>query len=143
MEEELYTISNKLIKKYFGNHNSLKNFLDTINYEKNNDLNDDDEYNINIMDHLNIPLLVRQVATNFYVTSNNNENIVDTSYEINQKLLHNSYIKHCLKEYKLNYVNYNISKCLFYKFNIFIKLLQKQKKSLPIEIILEIKKYIF
>jgi len=145
MQEQLFYNYNKLIKKNFGNHDSLKNFLQT-NLKKmtTNETNYDDENDINIIDYLNVPLLVRQVATIIYTDPNNEHRIIDTSHEMNQKLLHNSYINHCLKEYKLKYEIYKKEKYLFYKFYLFVKIIQKMKHIiLPIEIILEIKKYIF
>jgi len=148
MENQLFYNYNKLVKKHFGNHNSLKNFLKTINLKKINEngenYNDENEDDIDIIDYLNIPLLVRQVATTIYTDPDDNSHIIDTSYEINQKLMYNSYINHCLKEYKLKYTMYKKDKYLFYKFYLFTKIIKKNKNfMLPIELILEIKKYIF
>ena len=81
------------------------------------------------------PILCRQVATK--ITYDETEGrIIDSSIIINEKYRHEAYVRHCLKEYLVKYGSYKNSLKKIY----FGKILFKTK--LPMEIILEILKYI-
>ena len=124
--------NNSLVHECFGNHDSLKKYLYILKYEQNNDTLDGID-----MKYLMPPILCRQLASIF--TTDGYGNIVESSYEINQKLLHNSKVKHCLDEYELKYKKYSENKILLNKFNQFAK---KHDNLLPYEILLEIKSYV-
>lgn len=84
------------------------------------------------------PVLCRQVAT--YITYDELLDIfIDGSIETNEKLRHEAYIRECSNEYLRKYKNYNIIKKNIYSAKMFERLM---KNILPMEIILEIKKYI-
>jgi hypothetical protein len=105
-------MSNKIIKKNFKE--------ETKNYR------------------INLPILYRQVATN--IIYNEELNIfIDNSEEINDISRLKAYLKECSKEYLKKYNNYNNCKKLFYSSNMFKRLM---KNKLPIEIILEVVKYL-
>jgi hypothetical protein len=105
-------MSNKIIKKNFKE--------ETKNY------------------HINLPILYRQVATNIIYDEEFNI-FIDNSEEINDISRLKAYLKECSKEYLKKYNNYNNCKKIFYSTNMFKKLM---KNKLPIEIILEIIKYL-
>jgi hypothetical protein len=87
---------------------------------------------------INLPILYRQVATN--IIYNEELNIfIDNSEEINDISRLKAYLKECSKEYLKKYNNYNNCKKLFYSSNMFKRLM---KNKLPIEIILEVMKYL-
>jgi hypothetical protein len=84
------------------------------------------------------PILCRQVAT--HIIYNEELNIfVDGSIEINNILRREAYIRECLNEYLKKYENYKNYKKIFYSINIFKKIM---KNKFPIEIILEVLKYL-
>ena len=88
--------------------------------------------------HLHLPILYRQVATN--IIYNEDLNIfIDNSEEINNILRLKACLKECSKEYLKKYNNYNNCKKIFYLTNTFKRLM---KNKLPIEIILEVIKYL-
>lgn len=84
------------------------------------------------------PVLYRQVAMR--MTYDESLNIFtcenDDLKEMNQISMNKAYTKECLKEFKKKYNQY---KKIFHSINIFKKII---KNKLPIEIVLEVIKYI-
>jgi hypothetical protein len=97
-----------------------KNFKETKNYR------------------INLPILYRQVATHI-IYDEGLGIFIDNSEEINNISRFKAYLKECSKEYLKKYNNYNNCKKLFYLSNMFKRLM---KNKLPIEIILEVIKYL-
>jgi hypothetical protein len=107
-------MSTKIIKKYFKEETD-KLYID-----------------------LPIPILHRQIATNIIYDEELNI-FIDNSEEINNIFRIKAYLSECSKEYLKKYNNYNNCKKIFYSTNIFKRII---KNRLPIEIILEIIKYL-
>jgi hypothetical protein len=87
---------------------------------------------------IHLPILHRQIATNIIYYEELGI-FIDNSEEINNIFRIKAYLSECSKEYLKKYNNYNNCKKLFYSTNIFKKII---KNRLPIEIILEIIKYL-
>ena len=105
-------MSNKIIKKNFKE--------ETTNFD------------------IQLPILYRQVATHI-IYDEGLDIFIDNSEEINDISRLKAYLKECSKEYLKKYNNYNNYKKLFYSSNMFKRLM---KNKLPIEIILEVIKYL-
>jgi hypothetical protein len=84
--------------------------------------------------YIHMPILHRQIATNI-IYNEELDIFIDNSEEINNILRMKAYLSECSKEYLKKYIKYNNYKIT----NIFKRMM---KNKLPIEIILEIIKYI-
>lgn len=89
--------------------------------------------------HIYLPILHRQVATHI-IYDEEFDIFIDNSEEINNISRLKACLRECSKEYLKKYDNYNNCKKIFYSTNMFKRLM---KNKLPIEIILEVIKYLY
>jgi hypothetical protein len=84
------------------------------------------------------PILCRQVATHIIYDPSLNI-FIDGSMDVNNILRQKAHIRECSREYLKKYKDYKNYKKIFYSIKMFEKIM---KNKLPIEIILEVVKYL-
>lgn len=86
-----------------------------------------------------IPILYRQVATRIIYNERLNT-LIDLSIDTNTIWRQKAYMKKMMDEYVKKYSDYKNNKKIFYSVKLFKNIM---KNKIPLEIILEIIKYIF
>jgi hypothetical protein len=87
----------------------------------------------------NAPLLYRQVATRIIYNEQLNT-LIDLSIDTNTIWRQKAYMKKMMDEYLKKYIDYKNNTKIFYSVKFFKNIM---KNKIPLEIILEIIKYIF
>ena len=90
-------------------------------------------------DNYHIPILYRQVATKIIYDERLNK-LIDLSIDTNTISMQKAYTKKMIDEYLKKYREYKNNKKIFYSVKLFKNIM---KNKIPLEIILEIIKYIF
>lgn len=113
-------MENQIIKSCFKNYS--KSFMYYLNHEM------DDDALMCLP-----PILYRQIGFR-----GSNENELKIINEINNKFMHEAYVKKCLEEMQEKYKKYE--HC---KIELNFSIIQSVKNNIPNELFLEIRKYIF